>query len=90
MMTVKYYKSLEEKEQFKREALTRGESTKHNDFIDIDGKPTDGKSGRLTFEVLQTPDLTEFNRLKVLINKIKDDTATLSEMRELKRLEMGL
>lgn len=89
-MTIKYYNSLKRKKSLVKAANKRGESTVHDDFIDVNGNATDGKSGRLTFEVIvSTPD-PNFIRKKELTGKLQDDSMTFSELKELERLERGL
>ncbi len=83
-MTVKYYSSLEEKKQLKKNAHARGESTIHDDFIDKNNNSTDGKSGRLTFEVKpdHIPTVDEI-KIKELKEKAKSKTLTKEEQLEI-------
>ena len=85
-MTVVYYKSKQEWIKAKKTANAKGESTIHDDFVDKDGKSTDGKSGRLTFAVKPAGDQTKFLRKKQLTKKLKDDSITFDELKEYLRL----
>jgi len=71
-MTISYYKNKAELQLLKEEALSKGKSTLHIDFVDIDGTPTDGNSGRYesiirvnpipTADEIKVKELKETNR----------------------------
>lgn len=89
-MTIKYYSSLEEKELLKNEANKRRESTIHDDFVDIDGNHTDKTKGRLIFGIIPNIIDKSFTRKKELTKKLKNDSITFNEFKELQRLERNL
>jgi len=86
-LTIKYYNSKTKWKKLKKEAIQRGESTIHDDFIDVNGITTDGTSGRLTFDIIPSTLDTELIRKKELNKKLKDDTITFDELKEYLRLK---
>lgn len=62
----------------------------HDDFISSDGKTTDGNSGKLTFDIV--PENTEQKQKmllqKQLTDKLKNNTITFEELKELLRLRL--
>ena len=65
-MRVIYYNSLQQKREAKIAANLRGESTIHDDFINISMIRTDGTTGRLTFGVKPN----EKPRIKLGLNEL--------------------
>ena len=61
---IKYYKDKLERDSILATENQLGKSMIHDDFIDVNNNPTNGKSGRLTFDTIPNPDLTDFNRKK--------------------------
>jgi len=87
-LRIVFYKSPKNARQLKTAAHALGESTKHQDFVDINGNPTDGKSGRLTFHVLpHIPPTPEEILLELLLGKLKNNTITIEQLKTLIRLE---
>lgn len=85
-MTILFYASRREREFFiKRE----NQEMLHDDFIDINDNPTDGNSGRLTFENTIEPIDPNDILFKLLLGKLKNDTITISQLKMLIRLEHG-
>ena len=82
-MTVNYYSDLRQRDDLITTANLGGESMIHDDFVDINGNPTDGKSGRLTFGVKVTPTpTTDQLRIRALFEKIESGNMTQSEIIE--------
>jgi len=52
---IKYYNDLNHRKQLILDGRSRGESVIHDDFIDKQGRSTDGKAGRLTLEIIPDP-----------------------------------
>lgn len=89
-MIIKYYSSLNERKVLIKSANARGESTIHDDFKDINNNNTDGKSGRLTFDIISNTVNPIFERQQELTKKLETKDLTLKELNELVRLERGL
>lgn len=85
-MRIVYYGSPEEKKKLKLAANKLGESTIHDDFLDKNGKATNGNSGKLTFKILSSTPNPKFIRMKALRKKLKNDTMTFTELKEYLRL----
>ena len=71
-MRVNYYNSLEQKAEMKKSAHARGESTIHDDFINISMMRTDGNSGRLTFDKKKDQPSRKIKGLNELNQLLKD------------------
>ena len=82
-MRIEYYSSLDDKKHLKNLANQLGESTIHDDFIDRDGNPTDGISGRFTFGVKPDPEPRKILTNNQLNHKLKDRTLDLLELQDL-------
>ena len=81
-MRIEFYISKTNRDIIKNQAYLIGESVIHDDFINIVGNPTDGNTGRLTFDV--KPDAiptAEQLRVKELLEKINNDQS-LSNLEE--------
>ncbi len=90
-MTIVFYNSKAERGQLIAAANQANESTIHDDFIDSNGNPTNGQSGRLTFGVLVSPPNPNFIRLEELRQKLRDNTLnSLPEIIEYTQLRDGL
>ncbi len=86
-MRIVYYNSKKERITELKKANEKGESAIHDDFLDVNGKVTDGNSGKLTFDILDnTPD-PKFLRMKELRKKLQDDSITFKELKEYLRSE---
>ena len=85
-MKIKYYNSLDERKIILDEANSLGESMIHDDFLDSDDKPTDGTKGKLSLDIISNVIDPKFIREKELIEKLKNDTMTFSELKEYLRL----
>ena len=83
-MRVIYYKN---KDEWKNRAskLKSKESFIHDDFIDKDGHATDGKSGRLTIDILPKIIDSIFVRQKELRKKLNDNSINFEELKEMLR-----
>jgi len=89
-MTIEFYSSPAERITLKTAAILRRESTIHDDFIDINGDPTDGNSGRLEFGIISKP-LPDLDRDRVieLFEKFETDgTLSLTELIEFVKLKL--
>ena len=73
-MRVIYYNSLQQKKEAKIAANLRGESTIHDDFINISMQRTDGTTGRLTFAVKPKAKPRKILGLNELNKRLKDKT----------------
>ncbi len=71
-MRVTYYNSLQQKKDEKISANLRGESTIHDDFVNISMVRTDGTTGRLTFDVKPNPKPRAKKGLNELNQLLKD------------------
>jgi len=86
-MRVVFYSNLVRRNILIAIAETNGETTIHDEFLDSNNNPTDGSSGKLTFDIVTpTPMTPEFIRTKQLTVKIKAETATPTEIREYLKL----
>lgn len=81
-MIIKYYSNKIEWKKLKKEANDRGESTIHDDFLDVNNNPTNGQSGKLTFEIIPDVIDTKFIRRKELTKKLNDNTINFEEIKE--------
>lgn len=81
-MRIVYYNSLTQRKQLLDAATKLGETSSHDDFVNSSGKNTDGTKGRLTFEVYPELDQTKFKRMKLLGDKLKDNSITFEEVKE--------
>ena len=86
-MKVIYYNSLQQKKEAKIAANLRGESTIHDDFINISMQVTDGTTGRLTFGKI--PDAKPRVRLGLNeLNKgLKDKTLQYIDLLDLLEIQ---
>jgi len=82
-LTIEFYDSRQERGILISQAEQRDESLLHDDFVNINNNPTDGRSGRLEFGIVPNPDVTEFNRTKLLRQKLKDGIISQPELLEL-------
>ena len=89
-MTVKYYKSIEEKNLIEGEYHLKGYRVSHNDFIDGNEKPTNGTCGKLTLIEDMPPDNTNLIQFKLLKKKLIQDTITFDELKKYLRLRLEL
>ena len=82
------YTTVEDRKRVTAEALARGESVIHNDFIQ--GKPGDPDFlGRLTLDIKANPVVSVENyRLSELREKLSSKPLTLAEVNELLRLTL--
>jgi len=71
-MRVSYYNSPAQRLEQKRAANQRGESTIHDDFINISMQATNGQSGRLTFDKRKSPEPRKIKGLNELNQLLKD------------------
>ena len=87
-MRIEFYNSLANRTALLNSAHTLGESTIHDDFIDINGNPTDGKSGRLTLDIQTAPPLTQDQiTVRAIIAKIESNQSLNNvEERDFRRL----
>ena len=85
METKLYYITADERARFIAASEAKGLTMLHDDF-------NVGPSGEhcLTFAAVVATVNPKTARLKVLLSKVADDTATLAELRELIRLERNL
>ena len=82
-LRILYYNTIREKLDLKNQANRVGESTIHDDYLDINNNPTDGTKGRLTFDVKPDQVLSPDElRLRELNRKLIADTITDLELRE--------
>lgn len=89
-MRVEFYDSEIEKRQLKIDAHSRGESTIHIDFIDRQGKQTDGTQGRLTFDIKVDPPervIKENDELLLLLFKKEIDYIDLLDLLAIQALK---
>ena len=82
-MRIEFYVSKTNRDILKNMAHTIGESVVHDDFINILGNPTNGNTGRLTFDIIPDP-IPTVNELRSreLKRKLEADTITERELRE--------
>ncbi len=87
-MRTEFYVSKTNRDILKNMAHTIGESVIHDDFVDILGNPTDGNTGRLTFDIKPDPIITTDElRVRDLVTKIKNDQSLSNiEERDFRRL----
>lgn len=83
-MRIIYYKDKIDRKQ-KLDNLKPKESMIHDDFLDKDNNPTDGNSGKLTIDIRTDVIDSKFFRMKELRNKLKDDSITFEELKEMMR-----
>ena len=86
-MRVNYYNSLLQKADLTRAAHLRGESTIHDDFINISMQATDGTSGRLTFDKKFNPKPRKIKGLNELNQLLKDKKLSLEELQDLLEIQ---
>ncbi len=80
-MSLEFWTSESDRKTKLRSINARGDYCTHQDFIDINGRKTNGKTGRLTIQSSQPiVDKTEMEESKALKNKIVRDTATLTDV----------
>ena len=84
-MIIKFYKSISEKKSLIESQHNLGKSVIHDDFIDINDNSTDRFSGKLTFELIAQPDNTKHDRIKLLNSRLKNNSITFEELKELLR-----
>ena len=74
MQRIEFYSNQSQRKTLIDDALVLGESTIHDDFIDSNGNSTNGKSGRLTFDVKTSPPLTADQiTVRAIVDKINND-----------------
>ena len=82
MTRIEFYVSKTNRDILKNMANTIGESTIHDDFIDIVGNPTKGNTGRLTFGIKPDPIITPDQiTVRALVAKIENNQS-LSNLEE--------
>jgi len=87
-LSVEFYPSRRIKLRIISDHKALGETQKHDDYIDINGNATDGRSGRLTFEILPKLELTPVQiLLELLLGKLRNNTITFEQLKTLIRLE---
>ena len=86
-MRVIYYNSLQQKKEAKKAANLRGESTIHDDFINISMQVTDGTTGRLTFGKKPNPKPRKIKGLNELNKLLKDKRLDLIELQDLLEIQ---
>ena len=86
-MRVIYYNSLQQKKEAKIAANLRGESTIHDDFINISMQKTDGTTGRLTFAVKPNPKPRVRLGLNELNKGLKDKTLEYIDLLDLLEIQ---
>ena len=88
-MRIMFYSDLRQKNTLLDDATPLGESMIHDDYVDISGNPTDGKSGRLTFDVVPNPTkTTDELRIRALFTKIESGIMTQDEIIEVLKLAL--
>ena len=90
MADVYYYKNRGERASIIARENGNGKSVIHDDFVDEDGRRTNGASGRLTMDVVADTPNPDRDRLKELSGFIADGFATLPELNEYIKLRDGL
>ena len=91
-MRVIYYNSLQQKKEAKKAANLRGESTIHDDFINISMQRTDGTTGRLTFDKKPNAKPRKIKGLNELNRGLKDkslDYIDLLDLLEIQALKIS-
>jgi len=86
-MRVIYYNSLQQKKDAKIAANLRGESTLHDDFINISMQVTDGTTGRLTFDKKADPKPRKRLGLNELNQRLKDRNLEYIELLDLLEIQ---
>jgi len=82
-----FYKSKAERLTIIDSIQLEGKNILHDDFLDSEGKATDGNSGKLTFDFdIIKPPTTDEIRIRELTQKLSDDTITDLEVKEFLRL----
>ena len=85
-----YYSDMVQKQKIIRREEGKGRTVIHDDFVDRDNNPTDGKSGRLVFDIFvktTDPDRTRLRQLKL---QISAESMTVAEMIEYLKIKDGL
>jgi len=82
-MRVIFYNSLEQKRDAKLAAILRGETTIHDDFVNISNQPTDGTNGRLTFDRKPNPTPRRIKGLNELNQLLKDKKIEYEDLLDL-------
>ena len=83
-MRIIYYKNKVEWKN-RKSLLKSKESFIHDDFIDKNGNATNGNSGRLTIDIIPDVINPKIKRKKELRKKLKDDSITFNELKEMLR-----
>ena len=88
MPSIVFYSTPAERNQLKQDAHSIGESPLHDDFIDINGNPTNGNSGRLQFDVKVTPPPTpdQITVRLIVAEILVDNSLSNIEERDFRRL----
>jgi len=87
---IEFYDSPRQLRKLKRAANLIGESTIHIDYVDRLGNATDGQTGRYESGVIpDRPETPEEILLKLLLEKLKNNTITFEQLKTLLRLEHG-
>jgi len=86
-MRVVFYNSPKQKLDAKEAANLRGESTKHNDFVNELGEETNGKTGRLTFWKKPKTPPRVIKGLNELNQRLKDKRIQYLELLDLLEIQ---
>ncbi len=90
---IEYYKDIEERDSLKAAAYALGETVIHDDFVNIDEDenlfPTNGQSGRLTFDVIVVKaDDADTILYKSLLVKLESKSISNSEIIDLLKFKI--
>ena len=86
-MRVIYYNSLQQKKEAKIAANLRGESTIHDDFINISMQRTNGTTGRLKVAKKPDPKPRKIKGLNELNKGLKDKTLEYMDLLDLLEIQ---
>ncbi len=89
MPSISFYNNPAQRDSLKNTAHNIGETTIHEDHIDSNGNPTDGNSGRLTFDVSPqgAPTTPDQITVRALVDKINSNQSlNNTEERDFRRL----
>jgi hypothetical protein len=88
-----YYSDKTEYDILVKESHEKGETVLHNNFIDVNGKSTDGNSGELVLSISDNSiESNKFKKGKILRTKLINDidSFTFEELKELIRLSISI
>ena len=86
---IQFYRDLTQRKTLIDAAQLNGDSMIHDDFIDTNGNPTDGTSGRLEFGTVPNEiPTTDQTRLRALFVKVESGTMTQDEIIEVLKLAL--